>query len=492
MEGGEACQHGGLVDTVIAIAQAVRAGERRAADVLEECLEAVAQGNPALNAFVHLDAEGARRAAAGIDARRRAGHDPGRLAGVPIGVKDLEDCAGMPTSRGSLLYLGRPPVAADSLHVARLRAAGAVPIGKTAASELGLAAFTCSPAWGPTRNPWDLSRTPGGSSGGSAAAVAAGLVPLCTASDGGGSIRIPASFCGLFGFKPSFGRIAKPGGAPSATSVWGALTTTVADAARHLDVAAGPDDRDRSSLPAATTGYEAAVESLDLAGCRLAWSADLGYATVDPEVAGLARGAARALAGAAGLELAEPAVRLTDPLLTWLAACTLDLWSGLEEGMWPERASELDDLVRLALSATAAITAPDLAAMSWPRARLEAEVAALFAGADVLVTPTTAVAAFAAEGPMPLQVAGRQVLAGMAVPFTMAANLCGNPAASVPAGLTAAGLPVGLQLVGRRHADDVVLRLARVYEQARPWPRLAPGPDRSLRPEDRSPEDERR
>jgi aspartyl-tRNA(Asn)/glutamyl-tRNA(Gln) amidotransferase subunit A len=198
---------------------------------------------------VHLDAEGARRAAKAVDSAVAAGRDPGPLAGVPFGVKDLEHCAGMPTSYGSLLYKGRPPAASDSVPVARMRAAGAIPVGKTAAPEFGAVALTDTRAWGTTRNPWDPKRTPGGSSGGSAAAVASGMVPIATASDGGGSIRIPAAFSGLLGFKPSFGRIPHPDNQPSTTSVFGCLATTVADAARHLDVVAGPSDLDRFSLP---------------------------------------------------------------------------------------------------------------------------------------------------------------------------------------------------------------------------------------------------
>ena len=225
--------------TPIEIATSVRRREISAVEVLESCLSAIDAGNPALNAFVHLDPDLALRAAQAVDAQVAAGADPGALAGVPIGVKDLEDCAGMPTSHGSLLFKGRPAVAEDSVHVARLRAAGAVPVGKTAAPEFGTPAFTSTRAWGTTRNPWDLSRTPGGSSGGSAAAVAGGLVPMCTASDGGGSTRIPAAFCGLVGLKPSFGRIPHPDNSPGQTATYGALVTTVADCARHLDVVAG-------------------------------------------------------------------------------------------------------------------------------------------------------------------------------------------------------------------------------------------------------------
>ena len=197
--------------TMIETAEAVRRGELKATEVLDECLAAIDKHNPELNAFVHLDVEAARAAAQRIDADVAAGRDPGPLAGVPFGVKDLEDCAGMPTSHGSLLYKDRGPVADDSVHVARLRAAGAVPIGKTAAPEFGATCFTSTKAWGTTRNPWSPDRTPGGSSGGSAAAVAAGMVPFATASDGGGSTRIPGAFSGLVGFKPSYGRIPHPG-----------------------------------------------------------------------------------------------------------------------------------------------------------------------------------------------------------------------------------------------------------------------------------------
>src|SRR5438132_3954387 len=287
--------------TVVDVAESVRRGEVKAVDVLAECLAAIEGGNTQLNAFVHVDAGRARTAAEAVDATVARGDDPGALAGVPFGVKDLEDCAGMPTSQGSLLYKGRGPAARDSVHVGRLRAAGAVPVGKTASPEFGVTAFTHTKAWGTTRNPWNLERTPGGSSGGSAAAVASGMVPFCTASDGGGSTRIPAAFSGLLGIKASYGRIAHEAAALSQTSVVGALTTNVADAARHLDVAAGPDDLDRASLPAPTVRYEDAIEWLDVRGLRATWSLDLGFAVVDPEVADLCHAAAHALVDAAGL-----------------------------------------------------------------------------------------------------------------------------------------------------------------------------------------------
>ena len=462
--------------TVTEVADAVRRGELKATAVLDECLEAIASRNGALNAFVHIDADVARDAATAVDDAVARGTDPGPLAGVPFGVKDLEDCAGMPTSHGSLLYKGRPPVSTDSVHVARLRAAGAVPVGKTAAPEFGITAFTDTKAWGTTRNAWDRTRTPGGSSGGSAAAVAAGMVPFCTASDGGGSTRIPAGFSGLVGLKASYGRIPHERAAASQTTSLGALTTTVVDAARHLDVAAGPHDLDRASLPSPGVSYERAIEELDVAGLRAAWSPDMGFAVVNPELEELTQAAALALVDAAQLRLVERPFAPTSPMRTWLSAGALDLWNDLEPGMWPDHRDELTGLVRASLDKTQDSTLPKFARALRRRQQLEEETAALFDDVDVLLTPTTAIPAFLAEGPLPMEIEGQDASASGPVPFTMLANLCWNPAISVPAGLTHNGLPVGLQIIGRRHADDVVLRLARLFEQARPWPRLAPVP----------------
>ncbi|MGQ0832156.1 MAG: amidase [Microthrixaceae bacterium] len=454
-------------DTAIGIAASVRAGERKAVEVLDACLAAVASGNGPLNAFVHVDEALARAAAEAVDERVAAGDDPGPFAGVPIGVKDLEDCAGMPTSHGSLLYKGRGPVAADSVHLGRLRAAGAVPIGKTAAPEFGTLNFTKTKAWGITRNPWNLERTPGGSSGGTAAAVAAGLIPCGTASDGGGSTRIPAAFAGLVGMKPSHGRIPHPGPSGSQTAVYGILTTTVAESARHLDVTSGPDDRDRLSLPAPTLRYEDAIETLDVAGLRARWSLDMGFVEhVDPEVARIAKAAARSLAAAAELRLDDGEVRLTDPVRAWLGSGAMDLWLSLEEGMWPDVANDLTRYSRDALEQTADYPVSKFAEQLHKREQLTIDAGALFGEVDVLLTPTTAVPAFAAEGPPPG--------GAMATPFTMLANLCWNPAISVPAGLTSDGLPVGLQIVAARHRDEIPLRLARIWEQTQPWFRQAP------------------
>ena len=459
--------------TVIEIASAVRDGETRAVDVLDECLARIDAGNERLNAFVHVDADVARRAAESVDAAVARGEDPGPFAGVPIGVKDLEDCAGMPTSHGSLLFKDRAPVEHDSVHVGRLRAAGAVPVGKTAAPEFGVTCFTSTKAWGTTRNPWDTTKTPGGSSGGSAAAVAGGLVPAATASDGGGSTRIPAAFSGLFGMKPSYGRIPHERPSASMTSVFGMLTTTVADAARHLDVVAGPAWVDRASLPPPGVVYERAIDTLEVSGLRVAWTSDQGFAVCSEEVEGICRAAAEQLVSAAGLQSVDIDVSFPDPLRTWLTAGGLDLWMDIEPGMWPERADDFTGLVRAGLRNTESAVPGRIARWFQRRNALDEVCGRLFESIDVLLCPTTALPAFAAEGPLPFTIDGRDAPAGP-TPFTMLANLCWNPAASVPAGVTADGLPVGLQIVGRRHADDVVLRLSRIFEQVCPWPRLAP------------------
>ena len=461
--------------SAIELARSVRSGERTARAVLDECLAAIDARNAALNAFVVVDGDGARHAADKVDASVRAGRDPGPFAGVPFGVKDLYDLQGVPTSKGSLLFKGGPPAVADALDVARLRAAGAIPVGKTAVPEFGSVCFTASPAWGVTRNPWDPTVTPGGSSGGSAAAVAAGLVPMATGGDGGGSIRIPAAWTGLVGLKPSFGRIPYPDNLASQTDTKGILVATVADAARHLDVTCGPDDRDRTSLPHPGVVYEQLAETLDVSGLRIGWSPDLGYAAVEPEVAAVAEEAARALVAAAGATWSPVTVRLTDPVRVWLGAGSLDLYQDLERGMWPDRGGELHAVNRYNLTHCDLLTPAQVARVWMRRRRLEQEVAELHAEVDVLLTPATAVPPFAAEGPIPEVIAGQSVFPAMAVPFTMVANLCWNPAASVPAGLTSAGLPVGLQIQARRHADEIVLRMARLLELARPWPSLPGG-----------------
>jgi Asp-tRNA(Asn)/Glu-tRNA(Gln) amidotransferase A subunit family amidase len=379
----------------------------------------------------------------------------------------------MPTCFGSQLFRGRPAATADSVAVARLRAAGCVPIGKTAVPEFGTDTATLSPGWGVTRNPWDPSRTPGGSSGGSSSAVAAGIVPLATGADSGGSIRSPAAFCGLVGLKPTSGLVPAPGSGPSNMLAYGALVTSVADAARHLDIVAGPHATDPRTTTKPAPSYERALRYDPPRDLRLGWSGDLGYAIVDPAVTPVARAAAERLAGACGVELRDVAIGWPNPEDIWWEAAILDTWMLLEPGMWPERCDEFAQTTREFLERTEALTPVELAAQLRRRHQLERAVAALFTRIDVLLTPTTACTAFPAHESVPTLINEIEMPDG-AEPFTAFANASGMPAISVPAGLAGDGLPVGLQIVGARFADPLVLRLAATLESVQPWPRTAP------------------
>jgi aspartyl-tRNA(Asn)/glutamyl-tRNA(Gln) amidotransferase subunit A len=462
--------------TVAEAAALIRDHQLKARELVELCLAAIETRNTELNAFVHLDADGALAAADRLDEAKQLPDSNGRtLAGVPFGVKDLDDCAGMPTTKGSRWYLGQPPVETDAIHVGRLRAAGAIPLGKTATPEFGAWAYTASPALGVTRNPWDTTRTPGGSSGGSSAAVSSGMTPFCTASDGGGSIRTPAGFTGLVGLKPTYGRIPTLGVTHLAqNAVVGSLTTTVTDHALLLDVMAGPDRRDRTCLPPPTGSYLDAIERLEVRGLRAAWSTDLGFAIVDPEVAAIAERAAQALIDAAGLTFVDRKVEFHDYIPTYARIEGVDQFVGVDPNLWQHHLDLLDPLVAPGWRSTPNVTLPKLARVEEQRRRIELQVAELFDEIDVLLTPMAAVPAFAAEGPMPTEICGQATHAGMAVPFAMLANLVNLPAISVPAGLTRDGQPVGLQIVADRFREDVCLRLARFLEQAAPWPRHAP------------------
>lgn len=463
--------------TVAQAAHRIRTGEESAEALVRRCLDAAAAADADLHAFVHLDAGGAVAAAREVDAAVLAGRhdDLGPLAGVPFGVKDLDDCAGMPTTRGSRWFANGPAKTSDSIHVARLRAAGAIPIGKTATPEFGAWAYTASPLLGVTRNPWDPSRTPGGSSGGSSAAVSAGLVPFCTASDGGGSIRTPAAFTGLVGLRATYGRIATLGETHLAqNSSTGCLTTTVADTALLLDVMAGPDPRDRTCLPAPPGRYVDALGGLDLSGRRVAWSSDLGFAVVDPEVASICEVAARRLVSATGAVPVDRPVVLDDYTLTYALMEGVDKFVGIDRALWETRLDELDPRSAPGWEYLSRTTLPEAAVIEDARRALVVQLATVLDGIDLLLTPMASVPPFAAEGPMPTEIGGTEVHAGMSVVLGFLASLVNLPAISVPAGLTDDGLPVGLQIVGPRFREDLVLAAAARYESAHPWPRLCP------------------
>ena len=445
-----------------------------ARELVQRALDDVAATQGELNAFVHIDADGALAAADGVDRARAAGATLGPLAGVPFGVKDLEDCIDMPTTRGSRWYADAPPATRDDIHVERFRAAGAIPIGKTAAPEFGAFGYTASPLHGVTRNPWDPSRTPGGSSGGTAASVSAGAIAFGTASDGGGSIRGPAASCGLPGLKPTYGRIPTFGVTRHAgNAVNFALATTVADTALLFDIAVGPDMRDRTSLPPPGISYLDAIEQLDVSGLRSAWSADLGFATTDPAVVALTERAATTLVDAAALIDTGFDVQIDDFIRIYAFMESADQFVDVPDD-WEDRLDELDPLVVGGWRRNRTATLPQFAKVEKARRALELEVAELFEHIDVLLTPTNPCAPFAAEGPMPTEIAGQRCHAGSAALLTIFANIANLPSITVPAGLDADGLPLGLMITTSRHREDQCLRLARIFEQAAPWPLHAP------------------
>jgi aspartyl-tRNA(Asn)/glutamyl-tRNA(Gln) amidotransferase subunit A len=461
------------------IADDVRAGRLSATAVVAAHLDRIAQLDPPLRSFVEVDAEAAMLRAAEVDVAVAGGGDPGPLAGVPLGVKDLEDAAGLPTRRGSLLLRQVPPADQDSIQVARLRAAGAVVVGKTATPEFGSLAFTWSPAFGTTRSPWQHNRTPGGSSGGSGAALAAGLVPLATGSDGAGSIRIPASFCGLVGLKTSTGLVPRlpRRGVAVPLSIAGPMGRSVRDVARALDQVAGLHRADPLAVPRPVPSYEQALGTEGLRGLRVAWSPRLGCCDCDPEVEAIARAGAERLLAATGMvevDAIAQAGAVPDGSSAWATLFSVDALAELHE-LWPARAGEMTPVVAAMLTIGESATSADLAAAGRLRHDVVQAANRLFEQVDLLVTPTMPIAAFDAEGPMPQEIGGRDVDGPFAtVCFVVPFNLTGHPAVSVPAGLTHDGLPVGLQIAGPRLSEARLLAAAHAFEQAHPWPKLAP------------------
>ena len=456
------------------LAASVRRREISPVEVIDWTLDRIARRNPALNAFVALQPETARTEARALADRIARGEDPGPLAGVPFGVKDLENLAGLPTTHGSVPF--RTQVATrDSTQVARLRRAGAIAIGKTNTPEFGYTAFTKNRVFGVTRNPWNLSRTPGGSSGGSAAAVAGGLVPLATASDGGGSIRIPACYVGAFGLKPTFGRV--PRGPFEFrdwidTSVYGPLTRCVTDAALFLDVVAGYDPHDPDSLPVVGNSFLHGLEDLPH-GLRIAYSPTLGYARVAPDVRGVVEQAVEVLGRALGSPVDLLDERLTDAGTAWAMLNAFEMHARLAPVLERHRDEWGRGFVR-GVDLGGRLTAADVGSFQRDRLQLIEDVAGVFARYDLLLTPTLPTTAFAAGGPLPSGVGEEPFESPIhAVAFTYPFNLTGHPACTVRAGLADDGLPVGLQIVAERQQERLLLRVARAYEKVRPfdgWP----------------------
>lgn len=450
-----------LAETVAGLAGKVRAGEISARELVSHALARIDAVDESVGAFVALDPDGAMAAARAIDELVASGGEAGSLAGIPIGVKDLEDAVGLPTGRGIAAFTGRPPASSDSALVARLKAAGCIVVGKTNTPALGHKADTTNLVHGATRNPWNLERTPGGSSGGSAAAIAAGMVPLATGSDGGGSIRIPAALCGLSGMKPSLGRVPSGGSEPpdwQHLSTKGPMARSIVDVALALDAVIGPEQTDLRSLPMPDVAWSNVVKDPSVP-LRVAWSPTLGYATPDREVLAACEAAVARLEDM-GAEVVEvDAVFDADPVLTWVAMTGTYLRRTLQ-AVGALDSPDIDETLRPQLEWAASLTAVQLADAEDQCHRLNLRLVDLFADVRLLVTPTVAALAPLSGGQGTIDGAETANWVQYTYPF----NCTRSPAGTVPVGVSSQGTPIGLQVVGPQHADQVVLRAIAALE----------------------------
>ena len=468
------------------VAAGVRTGEWTARELVDEHLAAIEAGDDEVHAFLHVDVDGARAAADAVDATVAAGDDPGPLAGVPVALKDNMCTRGVPTTCSSRILEGWVPPY-DATVVERLAAAGAVVVGKTNLDEFAMGSSTENSAFGPTRNPHDHSKVPGGSSGGSAAAVAAGFAPLAFGSDTGGSIRQPAALCGVVGLKPTYGRVSRYGLIAFASSLdqIGPFTRTVADAALALQVVGGPDARDATSAPDAQPDYLTALDR-GVEGLRVGVVSELlAMEGVAPEVADQARAAAEALeaAGASVQEVSVPAV--TYGLSAYYliapaeASSNLARFDGVRYGLRVDAPTTDEMMVatrtqgfgaevkRRIMLGTYALSAGYYDAFYGQAQRVRTLICRDFAAAyeqvDVLVSPTSPTTAFAlgAKVADPLTMYLNDVC-------TIPSNLSGDPAVSVPFGTGADGLPIGVQVMAPALGEEDLLRAAHALEAAAP------------------------
>ena len=446
-----------------------RSGQASPVDATQAVLSRIERLNPQLNAFCLVDADAALSAARASESRwqahRSSGAPVGELEGVPTTIKDLILTRGWPTLRGSRTIDPNQAWDVDAPATARLREAGAVLLGKTTTPEFGCKGETNSPATGITRNPWNLAHTPGGSSGGAASAVAAGLGPLAVGTDGAGSVRIPAAFCGNVGLKPSFGRVpAYPLSPFGSVAHLGPHTMSVRDAALMMNVLKKPDARDWTSLPPDATDYTLGLED-GIRGLRIAYSPTLGYArNVHPEIAAAVDAGVRQLqALGAHVEQVDPGFE--DPLeittgLWFLGASTV--WNGLSA----EQQAVTDPDFRAEAELGAQLSASYVQQLNLRRGALGSHMRQFMQRYDLIVTPSVSVPAFEAR-PAGTQKMDPQAMLGW-TPFSYPFNLTQQPAITVPCGLTSQGLPMGLQIVGPMFGDALVLRAARAYESVQP------------------------
>jgi len=464
----------------VSIAAKVRSGELSPVEVVQCHLDRMERLEPELHAFCTPTPELALDVAAALEKAVAAGESVGPLAGVPIGIKDLVCTEGIRTVSGSVAYRDFVPDE-DDVVVERLKAAGAIILGKTNVPEFGYSGVGHNPVFETTRNPWNTALTPGGSSAGSGAAVASGMCPFAIGSDGGGSVRIPSAHCGIYGLKASMGRVPLYPGTKDerfpGVSSWeslehiGPMSRTVADSALMMSVISGPDPRDRLSVPAADFDWMSCLEG-DVRGLRIAYSADWGYAAVDPEVRRVVGEAVKVFETDLGCTVEEVDPGWEDPYAAFwgLVALESDL-TGLRRMVEEHGAHMTPHLVDFI---TRPWTAEELTSAVMVRKAVNNKMWRLMQSYDLLLTPTLAVPPFPVHMQGPEKIDGRIAEPFQWLAFTFPINMTGQPAASIPAGFTKDGLPVGLQIIGRHLDDPTVIRASAMFEQAKPWRGMKP------------------
>jgi Asp-tRNA(Asn)/Glu-tRNA(Gln) amidotransferase A subunit family amidase len=457
----------------------IRAGEISPVEIATAILERIDRLNPTLNAFLTVTPELAMEQARAAEARAHAGEMLGPIDGIPVSIKDLEPMAGVRCTFGSK-WTENNIATEDGVATERIRKAGGVLLGKTNTPHFGYKDMCDNFLGDPCKNPWNLDRTSGASSGGAGASVAAGLGPIAHGSDGAGSVRIPASLCGIFGLKPSFGRVPYHPIADywGGRSHVGPMARTVRDAAAFLGVMAGPDERDPLSIEGPVPGFLAACEG-DLKGLRVVWSGDLGYAAVDAEVRQIAEAAARRFVDF-GCTLEDGNPTWDDPyefhkVLYEVGIGTRIAERAIEHPEW------IEATMMLMLEGAHSRSAIDYQNAILQRTTFYNQARAWFADVDLLLTPQMPVGAWSHEaGPNegPKTIGGKPPRSMFdRLHFTYPFNLTNQPAATVPCGFTSEGMPVGLQIVGKWHADTTVLRAAACFEAAQPWAQNRPSLD---------------
>ncbi|MBU0589445.1 MAG: amidase [Gammaproteobacteria bacterium] len=442
-----------------------RSGQASPVEVTRAVLARIERLNPSLNAFCLVAGDEALAAARQSEARWQRGQPCGALDGVPASIKDLILTKGWPTLRGSRTVDATQPWDVDAPATARLREAGAVLLGKTCTPEFGCKGETNSLLTGLTRNPWNTSKTPGGSSGGTAAAVAAGMGPLSVGTDGAGSVRIPAAFCGNFGLKPSFGRVPAYPLSPFGTVAHlGPHTMSVRDAALMMNVLAQPDARDWGSLPYDARDYTLGLDE-GIAGLRIAWSPTLGYAkNVHPEVSAACARAVQVLADL-GAQVEEVDPGFEDPLDITTGLWFLGAWT-VWNTLTPEQQAMTDPDFAAQAELGSRLSALEVQRLHLRRGALGSHMRQFMQRHDLLVTPSVAIPAFDVRPAGQAEMTPEAMLGW--TPFSYPFNLTQQPACTIPCGLTADGLPIGLQFVGPMFGDALVLRAARAYEGVHP------------------------